>query len=328
MGVEQRALTVSTEQAGTRLDLYLATSLPDLSRVRAQALIQSGSVQVDGKVVKSSHKVRAGESVRVVIARKEPPSFMPERIPLDIIFEDEHIIIVNKPSGMVVHPAPGVKSGTLVNALLAHTHALAETDAVERPGIVHRLDKNTSGLLIVAKTEQAHRSLTASISQRAVKREYRALVYGNFTESAGTIDAPIGRSASDRKKMAVIGVRSREAKTYFTVRESFPNITHLGVRLSTGRTHQIRVHMAYIGHCVVGDATYGVRLKRFHEQMALPVVEAIRNLKSHMLHAETLEFAHPISGERLTFSAPLPEEFSDFLQILSECLRRRNHPEG
>ena len=312
----EHKLTVNKEHEGVRLDLYLAAQLPELSRSRAQVLIHSGKVLVNGQVVKPSLKVREGESIFVSIEPPGPPSVEAEEIPLDIVFEDEHIIVVNKPAGMVVHPAAGVRSGTLVNALLAHSRFLSVTGGAERPGIVHRLDKNTSGLLVVARTEEAHRALTESIGKRAVKRQYRALAYGNFAESAGTIEAPIGRSLSDRKKMAVTSVRSREALTHFNVEGSFPGITHLSVRLSTGRTHQIRVHLAYIGHPVVGDLVYGVRLKRFHEKISSEVLEAISKLRGHMLHAEILEFEHPATGEPMRFSAPLTGEFEDLLRIL------------
>ncbi|MBI5118964.1 RluA family pseudouridine synthase [Candidatus Poribacteria bacterium] len=318
MTPRERTLTVSSEHKGTRLDQYLVAHMPELSRARAQALIHQGRALVNDQTVKPSHKVREGESIQVFLESVAGPSFGAEDIPLDILYEDEHIIVVNKSAGMVVHPAAGAKSGTLVNALLAHSNRLAQTGAAERPGIVHRLDKNTSGLLVVARTDVAHRTLTERISQRVVKRQYRALVYGNFAESSGTIDAPIGRSPSDRKKMAVIGVRSREAMTHFVVRESFRAASHLEVRLSTGRTHQIRVHMAYIGHPIIGDSVYGVRLKRFHERMAHETLEAIEGLRRHMLHAEILEFEHPASGEPMRFIAPLPEEFEDFLNALRD----------
>jgi 23S rRNA pseudouridine1911/1915/1917 synthase len=321
MTPRERTLTVSSEHAGTRLDQYLAAHIPELSRARAQALIHEGKALVNAQTVKPSRKVREGESIQVILESVARSSFGAEDIPLDIIYEDEHIIVVNKPAGMVVHPAAGAKSGTLVNALLAHSNRLAQTSAAERPGIVHRLDKNTSGLLVVARTDVAHRTLTERISQRVVKRQYRTLVYGNFAESSGTIDAPIGRSPSDRKKMAVIGVRSREARTHFVVKESFRAASHLEVQLSTGRTHQIRVHMAYIGHPIIGDSVYGVRLKRFHEQMAPDVVEAIAGLRSHMLHAEVLEFERPVSGEPMRFIAPLPEEFANFLTLLQEPIQ-------
>jgi 23S rRNA pseudouridine1911/1915/1917 synthase len=322
MTPEERTLKVSVEHAGTRLDQYIATHVPELSRARAQTLIHSGKVVVDGRSVKPSHKLREGEAIKISMEKVARPSFGAENIPLDIVYEDEHIIVVNKRAGMVVHPAVGAKSGTLVNALMAHTERLARTDAAERPGIVHRLDKNTSGLLVVAKTDVAHRALTESIGRRTVKRQYRALVYGNFAETSGSIDAPIGRSPSDRKKMAVTGVASREAKTHFTVKESFRGASHLEVLLSTGRTHQIRVHMAYIGHPIIGDAVYGSRLKLFHEAMPPMVVEAIANLRSHMLHAETLAFEHPAASESsaklMSFTAPLPEEFDNLLRLLRE----------
>ncbi|UCD56490.1 MAG: RluA family pseudouridine synthase [Candidatus Hydrogenedentota bacterium] len=318
MKPNEYTLKVSIENAGTRLDQYLAAHVSKLSRARVQALIHSGNVLVNGRDAKPSHRVRPGESIWVSVQPVEPPSCKAEDIPLDVVFEDEHIIVVDKPAGMVVHPAATVRSGTLVNALMAHLHHLPTTGGVDRPGIVHRLDKNTSGLLIIAKTEASHRSLTESMSRRAIERQYRALAYGDFAESAGTIDAPIGRSPSDRKKMAVTGVGSREAKTHFTVRERFGGVSHLTVRLSTGRTHQIRVHMAYIGHPIIGDSVYGVRLRRFHEKMAPAAVEAISGLHGHMLHAETLDFDHPASREPMQFNAPLPDEFANLLRLLQK----------
>ena len=321
MEPRERTFSVDSENEGTRLDQFLASNVSELSRARAQALIHSGRAKVNGHDAKPSHKVRQGETIWVHIEPVRPPSFEAEDIPLDIIFEDKHVMVVNKPAGMVVHPAAGVKSGTLVNALIAHVSRLPTTGGADRPGIVHRLDKNTSGLLIVAKTEQAHRRLTDALSRRAVKRQYRALAYGGFSETEGTIDAPIGRSPSDRKKMVVAGLGNREAKTHFTVREIFGEVSHLTVQLSTGRTHQIRVHLAFIGHPIVGDTVYGTRLKRFHEKMATVAVEAISRLEGHMLHAETLEFDHPLSGEPLRFDAPPPDEFTRMIGLLMKGIK-------
>lgn len=322
MKSEQYTLSVSETEDGARLDQYLAEHVPDLSRARAQTLIRSGMVTVGGCQAKPSHRVRSGELISARIDRHTPSSFQPETIPLDIVFEDAHIIVVNKPAGMVVHPASGISSGTLVNALLAHAPDLPEHGGKERPGIVHRLDKNTSGLLIVAKTETSHRRMAERIRQHEVKRIYRALVYGNFEESGGVVDAPIGRSPSNRKKMAITGIRSREARTEFHVEESFREATLLRVRLATGRTHQIRVHMNYIGHPVVGDSVYGTGLSRFHERMEAAVVKAISRLQSHMLHAERLEFSHPETGDHMSFEAPLPGEFAEMIQLLRNVARR------
>ena len=312
----EHTFSVDVEHEGNRLDQFLSSLLPEISRARVQALIKAGNAQVDGESTKPSYKVHAGESIWIKVEPVEASSYEAEDIPLSIVFEDEHIIIINKPAGMVVHPAAGVSSGTLVNALLAHSSKLPTLRGADRPGIVHRLDKNTSGLLVVAKTEAAHRSLSDLISRRAIKRKYRALAYGNFAESKGTIDAPIGRSPSDRKKMAVTGISSREAKTSFIVIEGFPHISHLNVELSTGRTHQIRVHMAYIGHPIVGDSVYGSRLKRFHDKMMPAIVDAISHLKGHMLHSETLEFDHPATGESVKYDVPPPDEFTHLLGLL------------
>jgi 23S rRNA pseudouridine1911/1915/1917 synthase len=314
----EHTFRVDSEEHGTRLDQFLAAHVADLSRARAQALIHAGCATVDGQATKPSHKVREGESVRIVIVPPDRPSFAAENIPLDIVFEDDHIFVINKPAGMVVHPAAGTSSGTLVNALLAHSNELPTTGGEDRPGIVHRLDKKTSGLLVVARTETSLQKLSDSIGRREVKRHYRALAYGTLAESEGTIDAPIGRSPSDRKKMAVGGLGSREALTHFTVREGIGNISHLSVRLSTGRTHQIRVHLAYIGHPIVGDPMYGKRLKRFHDMMPRAVVHAIAGLAGHMLHSEILEFAHPATGESVRFEAPPPEEFENLIGLLRE----------
>ncbi len=316
-GIEHR-LSVALEDEGMRLDQYLSAKLRDLSRARAQALIHAKKVLVNYYEAKPSHKLRAGDSVWVSVEEREASDFSPEQIPLDIVFEDDDIIVVNKQAGMVVHPAAGVSAGTLVNALLAHTRRLSPIGGPARPGIVHRLDKDTSGLLVVAKSEAAHRALVEMIGERAMKRRYRALAYGNFDESRGTIDAPIGRSPSDRKKMAVVGVGSRDAKTHFKVEDSFAGVSHLALELTTGRTHQIRVHLAYIGHPIVGDSVYGVRLRRFHEHMAPDVVSAISRLHGHMLHAEKLEFKHPVTGEELKFRTPLPDEFQNLLGLLRE----------
>jgi 23S rRNA pseudouridine1911/1915/1917 synthase len=316
MVTEEHTVVVALEDEGARLDQYLPKRLPQLSRARAQGLISAHHALVNGEPAKPSHRVREGEVIRVSVEPLEPPPVEAERIPLDILYEDEHLLIVNKPAGMVVHPAAGARKGTLVNALMAHYPFLSRSGGADRPGIVHRLDKNTSGLLIIAKSELSHRTLVERIGARKVKRLYRALVYGEFAEAEGTIDAPIGRSLSDRKKMAVTGVRSRESVTHFSVAEKFPAVTYLAVTLATGRTHQIRVHMAYIGHPVVGDTVYGVRVKQFHEQMRPEVVEAIKRLERHMLHAETLEFLHPVTNAPLQFTATPPEEFVRLLDLL------------
>ena len=314
----EHIFSVDDEQHGTRLDLFLAGQTPDLSRARAQALIHSGAATVDGKAAKASHKVREGESIKLIVEPREPPSYEAEDIPLDIVFEDKYIIIVNKAAGMVTHPATTVTSGTLVNALLAHTRSLSSAGGAERPGIVHRLDKKTSGLLVVAKTEIAHRRLSEAISRRDVKRRYRALAYGEISETDGTSDAPIGRSPSDRKKMAVGGLGSRDALTRFTVKERLSGVSHLSVTLSTGRTHQIRVHLAYIGHPIIGDPVYGVRLKRFHEKMPGSTLDNISGLEGFMLHSEILELEHPVTGEPMRFEMSPPEEFQGLLRLLKD----------
>lgn len=297
-------LQVTADGEGMRLDRFLAGQEElGLSRSRVQQLIEEGLVLVNGVRVKASYRVTAGEEIEVTVPPPVTMELVPEDIPLDIVYEDKEIIVVNKPQGMVVHPAHGHYRGTLVNALLYHCRDLPGLNGVLRPGLVHRLDKDTSGLLVVAKTEAAQRSLTEQIKNREAVRKYRAIVMGEVAEPAGIVDAPIGRHPNDRKKMAVEPRKGRPAVTHYRVLERFKGFTYLELKLQTGRTHQIRVHMAYLGYPVLGDPLYGPRRQPF-------------SLAGQALHAYYLAFRHPADGRWLEFSAPLPEYFARLLDHL------------
>lgn len=299
-------LNVATEDASKRLDSYLSEKIDQLSRSYAQKLIDSGDIKVSGKPVKSNYKVKENDSIEVTIPQpKELDIVADENIKLDIIYEDNDVIVINKPQGMVVHPAAGNYAGTLVNALMAHCKGnLSEINGVIRPGIVHRIDKDTTGVLVIAKNNNAHLSLAKQIKDHTVTRRYVAIVHGNISEASGTINAPIGRHPVDRKKMAVVGKgTSRHAVTHFTVLERFGEYTLIEAKLETGRTHQIRVHMAYIKHPVLGDPVYGPKKQKF-------------NLAGQALHAKVLGFIHPTKNEYMEFEAPLPEYFERLIKIL------------
>ena len=298
-------LVVDEENANTRLDLFLARELPDISRSRCQRLINEGQVLVNARPVRPSYRLRTGDEVSVYLPPAETPLVVPEPIPLEIPYEDRDLLLVNKPRGMVVHPGAGHYRGTLVNALLYHCTDLSGINGVLRPGIVHRLDKETSGLLMVAKNDAAHLSLAAQLKERRILREYTALVYGQIEKDAGSVNAPIGRHPRNRQKMAVTP-KGREAITHYTVIERFARYTLLKISLATGRTHQIRVHLAYIGHPVVGDLKYGP---------ARPHL----GLSGQFLHAGVLGFTHPATGEFLRFEAPLPPELTAVLTKLREA---------
>ncbi len=293
-----------------RLDVYLADN-SGLTRSHIRRLIDDGNVTVDGKVVtKASASVRADSSVSVVLPPDIPLDIAAEDIPLDIVYEDGDLAVINKPQGMTVHPANNVYTGTLVNALLYHVKDLSGINGVLRPGIVHRLDKDTSGLLVVAKNDRAHVELQRQIQSKECRRIYLALLEGNLKQDSGCVDAPIGRSHSDRKKMAVTE-EGRSALTYYTVEERFGEYTLTRFELKTGRTHQIRVHAAYLGHPVVGDRTYGYAKCRF-------------DLNGQLLHACTLSFTHPTTGESMSFDAPLPDYFERVLGVLRNKYRGRS----
>ena len=297
-------LTADAEDAGLRLDAFLAENLEELSRSRAQQLIEGGLATLEGAPVKKNHRVSPGERFRVEVPEPEALELTPENIPLDILYEDGDLIVLNKPKGLVVHPAPGHPSGTLVNALLWHCGgSLSGIGGVSRPGIVHRLDMDTSGLMLCAKNDRAHRLLSAQLSDRSLSREYEAILRGTPRETEGTVDAPIGRSPRDRKKMAVTTQGSRRAVTRYRVLESFSGYSYVRCALETGRTHQIRVHMAYIGHPVAGDPLYGGG-------------RAELGLSSQCLHARSIRFIHPSTGEAMSFDSELPEEFTRALNAL------------
>ncbi len=285
----------------TRIDKLVSEKIEELSRSAAANIAESGKISVGGNSVNKKYKVKIGDEIFVEIPQPEELNISEENIPLDIVYEDEHLLVVNKPKGMVVHPAPGNYSGTLVNALMYHCKgSLSGINGVIRPGIVHRIDKDTSGLLIVAKNDKAHVGLAEQIKEHSFTREYEAVVYGRIKEN-GTVNAPIGRSKNDRKKMCVTDVCSKNAVTHYRVIDSCGTFSHLALKLETGRTHQIRVHMAYIGHPVAGDSVYGPS-------------KVIKELNGQCLHAKKIGFIHPISGEYLEFDSELPEYFRKFLK--------------
>ncbi len=309
--MDDQNFTFIVDDGGIRLDKLLAAHLDGISRSAIQNLIADGRVTAGGRLLAKSAKLSAGQIVTVSMPEPVELDVLPEDIPLDIVYEDGDMLVVNKPKGMVVHPAPGNYTGTLVNALLCHCgESLSGINGVLRPGIVHRIDKDTSGLLLVAKNDMAHRSLAEQIQSHSLTREYRAIVYGNLKDDTGTVNAPIGRHPSERQKMAVQlnGLGAREAVTHYFVEERLQGFTYLRLRLETGRTHQIRVHMAYTGHPVAGDPVYGPK-------------KIITQLNGQCLHAGLIGFIHPRSGEYMEFSESLPEYFSAFLQKLrvKEC---------
>lgn len=297
-------IEVPPEAAGSRADVFLASALPGLSRAAAQRLLDDGSVCLDGRPIRKNLRLGGGETLEVELPEARDSAVEPEQIPLDIVYEDDDVIVIDKPRGMVVHPAAGHENGTLVNALLAHCGgSLSGIGGEKRPGIVHRIDKDTSGLLIVAKNDRAHQSLSEQLKTRSLSRVYDAVVVGGLREDTGTVDAPIGRSPRDRKKMAVVP-GGRPAVTHYCVQARYDGYTHVRCKLETGRTHQIRVHMAHIGHPVAGDPLYGPKNDR-------------TGLGGQCLHARELTFVHPASGETICVSCPLPPYFTAFLQKIS-----------
>ncbi len=294
---------VDAESAKTRIDKYITDGLAeDVSRSQVQLWIANGHVLVNDSPVKANYKVNQGDRIALTIPAPSVVEIVPEDIPLDIAYEDRDVIVVNKPRGMVVHPAPGHVSGTLVNALMHHCKDLSGINGELRPGIVHRIDKDTTGLIMAAKNDKAHASLAAQLKEHSVNRRYLALVHGNISHDQGTIDAPIGRDPQDRKMYTVTDRNSKHAVTHFTVVERFGDYSLLELKLETGRTHQIRVHMKYIGHPLVGDPVYGKS-------------KGIK-LNGQALHAAVLGFVHPASGQYLEFSAPMPEDMEELLTIL------------
>lgn len=307
---------VTEEEAGLRLDACIGIFSEELSRSAAARLIEAGAVSVNGERAKKRLELRVGDLVEIDMPKLQTSEALPEDIPLDVIYEDSDIIVVNKPKGMVVHPAAGNPSGTLVNALLHHCKAsLSGIGGVLRPGIVHRIDKDTTGLLVVAKNDMAHRALAEELKCHGIEREYHALVLGGFKTDGGTVDLPIGRHPVDRKRMAVLqgSDTAKPAVTHYEVAERFGGLSYLKLKLETGRTHQIRVHMSHMGHPLVGDTVYGGGKTPFEKRHS-PLISG------QVLHARRLSLTHPKTGEGMTFECPLPKEFEKLLAILrAEC---------
>ena len=297
-------LVCGAESAGARIDKYISDNIAELTRSAVQGLIADGLVLADGKPVSKNYKLRGGETIEAEIPEPQAMDAVPEDIPLDIVYEDADLLVVNKPKGMVVHPAHGNYTGTLVNALLHHCgDSLAGLNGVIRPGIVHRIDKDTSGLLIVAKNDASHLHLAEQIKVHSFTREYEAVACGHFKETEGTVDAPIGRHKTDRKKMCVTTENSRNAVTHYSVIKQYGGYAHVRLRLETGRTHQIRVHLAYIGHPVLGDAVYG---------------KPYKGIEGQCLHARKIGFIHPTTGEYMEFTSDLPDYFVSVLNKLEK----------
>ena len=303
--MEPILLRTTEANRNQRLDAFRASSLDGLTRSQAARLIESGSALVDGRSVGKSCKLAGGERIAVMLPEPEPVEAVAQDIPLDVVYEEADVIVVNKPSGMVVHPAPGHPDGTLVNALLHHcAGSLSGIGGALRPGIVHRIDRDTSGLIIAAKNDAAHQFLSAQLADHTLARTYECIVVGNLRADSGTVDAPIARHPTDRKRMAVVS-GGRKAVTHWEVIARYPGYTHVRCRLETGRTHQIRVHMAYIGHPILGDTVYGAK-------------KEVASLTGQCLHAVALRFIHPRTHETVELSCPLPEEFTAMLKKIAK----------
>ena len=302
--MDENYICITAEESGERIDALLARTLPSLSRSQVQKLLEQGKVTMNGRALKKNFRCSAGECYELLLPEPDELPLIPQDIPLDVVYEDGDLIVINKPRGLVVHPAPGHPDGTLVNALLYHCgDSLSGIGGQRRPGIVHRIDKDTSGLLIVAKNDFAHQGLSAQLADHSLCREYEALVRGNFKQDSGTIDKPIGRHPIDRKRMAVTDKNSKPAVTHWQLLASYRGYSHILCRLETGRTHQIRVHMASIGHPLLGDFTYGA-----------PSPE--KGLEGQCLHARRLRFVHPRTGEHVLLETELPAYFTDVLARL------------
>ncbi len=301
---EKILLTAADTDAGSSLDKYVSDNIAELTRSAVQGLCETGTVYVNNRVASKNYRLRAGDSITAEIPEPQPMDAVPENIPLDIVYEDGDLLIVNKPKGMVVHPAHGNYTGTLVNALLYHcVDSLSGINGIIRPGIVHRIDKNTSGLLIVAKNDASHLHLAEQIKAHSFTREYEAVASGYFKETSGTVDAPIGRHKTDRKKMCVTRENSRNAVTHYEVLRQFGGYAHVRLQLETGRTHQIRVHLAYIGHPILGDDMYG---------------KPYKGIDGQCLHARKIGFIHPSTGKYMEFSSELPDYFRTVLSRLEK----------
>ena len=305
--MDDNVIIVTAEESGERVDALLARHLEGFSRSAVQRLLENGAVILNGKPVKKNRLTAAGEEYFLTLPELAEIPLLPQNMALDVVYEDDDVVVVNKPRGMVVHPAPGHPDGTLVNALLYHCgDTLSGVGGEKRPGIVHRIDKDTSGLIIAAKNDSAHLALSAQLSDHSLCREYEAVVRGRLREDTGTVDAPIGRHPTDRKRMAVTQKAARNAVTHWEVIARYPGYTHVRCRLETGRTHQIRVHMAYIGHPLLGDFTYGA-----------PSPD--KGLEGQCLHARRLRFVHPTSGEPVELETPLPDYFLEVLKKLGNA---------
>lgn len=302
--MEQFEFFIEEKDSGIRIDRVLTEKMEEYSRSYLQKLLKEQQVSVNHKPAKANYKVQTGDSVCVMVPELKEPDITAEEIPLDILYEDDYLLVVNKPKGMVVHPSAGHMEGTLVNAVLAHCEGkLSGINGVLRPGIVHRIDRDTTGALLICKDDAAHRDLAEQLKVHSIKRRYRAVVYGNFKEDEGTVEGPIGRHPTDRKKMSINYKNGKDAVTHYRVLERFGNTTYIECRLETGRTHQIRVHMSSIGHPLLGDEVYGDKKNAYH-------------LQGQALHAMILGFVHPHTGEYMEFEAPLPEYFVKLLDKL------------
>ena len=301
-------LLLRADKAGERADQLIARLVPELTRSAAQRLLEEGAVTRNGQPVKKNYKAAEGDVLEVALPDPEPVEALPQDIPLDVVYEDGDVIVVNKPVGLVVHPAAGHPDGTLVNALLYHCgNSLSGINGALRPGIVHRIDRDTSGLIVAAKNDFAHQALAAQLADHSLYREYEAVCVGVLKEDAGTVDAPIGRNPTDRKKMAVDRKSGRPAVTHWSVLARYPGHTHIRCKLETGRTHQIRVHLAFLGHPLLGDTVYGAK-------------KPVPGLAGQCLHARRLSFLHPRTGERLTLECPLPPWFEQVLTKLGQLV--------
>lgn len=302
----QHSLCVTDDNNGVRIDKVLSEEFPDISRSFIQKLIKDEKITVNGKTIKSNYKTAASDMINIEIPDAVEPDILPENIPLDIVYEDEDIIVINKPKGMVVHPAPGHYSGTMVNALMYHCKDnLSGINGVLRPGIVHRIDMDTTGIIVACKNDFSHRSLAEQLKEHSITRKYEAIVYNCFKEKTGTVDAPIARNSIDRKKMAIDRVNGRNAVTHYTVIKNLKGYAHIECQLKTGRTHQIRVHMASIKHPLLGDSVYGP-------------AKCPYNLTGQTLHARTLGFIHPRTGKYVEFTSELPDYFNKLLLLLDK----------
>lgn len=310
------SFVVSGGDAARRLDIFVAEMVPDITRSQAQALIKEGRVRVNGRPVKAGQKLKEGERVEVEVPVKPLPQAAPEKIPIEIIYEDSDVIVVNKPAGLAVHPGAGRPSGTLVNAVLAHTKEISSIGGPLRPGVVHRLDKDTTGVLVMARNDRSHINLAKQFKDHTSRRRYVALVWGSIKKDEGTIDYALGRDTVHRKRISIRARSKRKAITHYRVLKRYPHTTLIELTLETGRTHQIRVHLAAINHPVVGDQTYGKRAA----PSALPkhIIDGFKQIKRQCLHAMTLGFTHPATGEQMEFSAPMPPDMEGLINLMDK----------